>query len=93
MAGAADAVTGGEETANRGHAVIDFSVVALNLVTVRHPVKIRSGSPQPAAPGVGSQQIGLRGHDLRVFLFRLGVGGAPQVGLSAGHVKKVFPCL
>ena len=52
---------------------------------------IRTGGPQTAAAGVGTEQIRFGGHNLGIFLFRLGVGGAPQVGLSAGHIQEVFP--
>ena len=38
-----------------------------------------------------TQQVGLGRHDFGVLLFGLCVSGAPQVGLTAGHVQKVFP--
>ena len=91
MAGAAHTVTGGKQAVDRGHAVVNLAVVGLDLVCIRYPIQIRAGGPETAAAGVRSEQIGLGGHDLGIFLFRLGVGGAPQVGLPASHIQEVFP--
>mgnify|MGYP000564929063 CR=1 FL=1 len=39
MAGAADAVTGGEQTVDRGHAVVDFAVVGFKRHTPQAQVE------------------------------------------------------
>ena len=90
MTGSTHTVTGGKQTVNRGHTVVNF-VFVTDLIFFGNPVIIRSGGPQSAAAGMGSQQIRLGGHNLRGLLVRLGVRAAPQVGLSAGHIQKVFP--
>jgi hypothetical protein len=91
VAGAADAVAGGEQTFDGGHTVVDLAVAGLDLVGIRDPVEIGAGDPQTAAAGVGTEQVRFGRHDFGVLLFRLAVLGAPQVRLTAGHVEEVFP--
>ena len=90
VTGSTHTVTGGKQTVNRGHTVVNL-VFVTDLILFRYPIIIRSGGPQTAAAGMRSQQVRLGGHNLGVFLVRLRVRTAPQVGLTAGHIKEVFP--
>ena len=85
------AVTGSEQAFDGGHLFVDLAVAGLDFVVIRNPVIIRTGSPQTAAAGVRTQQIRFGGHNLGVFLLRFAVLRTPQVGLTTGHVKEIFP--
>ena len=88
-----DAITSGEETVNSGHAVVTpFKLMCTGrILNVRNPGLFRTRCPDTAAAGVGTQQVGLGGHNFGVLLLGLAVLGAPQVGLTAGHIQEVFP--
>ena len=61
VAGIAHTVTGGEQPLDRGHAVVTPEVLTFG----RCGLKIfRTAYPGPGGPGVGTDEVGLRGHNL-----------------------------
>jgi len=85
VARGADAVAGGEQPLDRGHAVIAPRPFLGRARNVGRP-----GNPDAGASRMGAEQVGLGRHDLRRLLVRLDVLAGPDAALRDGHVQEVF---